>query len=97
MTDYVFGGGLSGGTSTINSSTVVNKKGETLNDIFWKIVFENVLTGGFCNELILNEKNQLSEIYNHHLKNIRTDKSEKNIYYSEDWSEYRVKFLKNKK
>lgn len=93
LTDYIVGNGI----STTNSyfSVKVNNKGETLEDVVTRCVFDYVVYGGFSLQILRNNLGNVSEIYYIDFANVRTDEKREIFYYSEDWNKSygRVKYI----
>jgi len=76
--NYIFGEGYE------NGNMVINRLGETLNDISKKAILDVRIYGGFRLEIIWNQNRRVSEIYHVDFTSIRTGK-EGGYYYKENW------------
>lgn len=75
---YIFGQGFN------NGDFIVNRLGESLNDIAKKCALDLVLFGGFKLEIIWNFNRQLAEIYYATYSSLRKGK-DGGFYYAETW------------
>lgn len=64
---------------------VINKDGETLEDIINKITVDYLIFGGFAVQVIFNKLKEVSEIYWIDFRNVRLNREGNKIYYSDDW------------
>lgn len=64
---------------------IINKDGETLEDIINKITVDYLIFGGFAIQIIFNKLKEVSEIYWIDFRNVRLNKEGDKIYYSDDW------------
>lgn len=76
-------------------SSVVNNNGDTFEDLYRKAVIDYLIFGGFGIQVIRNFDNEVSELYWVDFQQLRTDKKNEVIFFSEDWgkSAGRVKYL----
>lgn len=74
---------------------VVNKKGETIEDILSKVVMDYLIYGGFALQIIKNPFGQVVEIYWIDINKLRSDEKNEVFFYSDDWSKSlgRVKYM----
>ena len=70
---------------------VVNKKGETANDIVRKLAFDYMIFGGFAFQVIRNLEGGIAEIYALDFMKVRSDEKNEIFYYCEDWSKWGAK------
>lgn len=91
--DYICGNDVT--CNVERFSKTVNRKGETLNDVFEKCAMDKIVFGGYYLNIIRDAKGEVAEIYWLDFRNVRTDKKNEVFYYSEDWSRSygRVKYL----
>lgn len=75
---------------------IVNKNGDTINDIIQRISTDYLIFGGFAIQVIRNANGEISELYWVDFTKIRSDKKNEVFFYSEDWckSYGRVKYIK---
>lgn len=76
--NYIFGEGYE------NGDAVINRTGESLNDISKKAILDIELYGGFRLEILWNKMGKIAEIYHVDFTTIRTGK-EGCYYYKENW------------
>lgn len=83
------------GSSISFSKKYVNRKEETIRDIYHKCAVDWFTFGGFYLHVIRNAEGGISEIYWLDYKNMRSDADNEVFFYSEDWSRSygRVKYL----
>ena len=72
---------------------VVNKKGETVNDIVKKITYDILIFGGFAIQVIRNLEGNTGEIYALDFMKVRTDEKNEVFYYCDNWSKWGAKSL----
>lgn len=77
---YIFGEGYE------NGDVVVNRLGDSLNDISKKAILDIEIYGGFRLEIIWNAMRKVSEIYHVDYTTIRVGKS-RGYYFKENWDE----------
>lgn len=84
------------GDEIVGKHMIVNKKGETVEDIVRRVVSDILIYGGFAIQVIKNPFNQVIEIYWLDFGKLRTDEKNEVIFYSDDWSKSfgRVKCVK---
>lgn len=76
--NYIFGEGFE------NGDVVINRLGDTINDIAKKVILDVEIYGGFRLEIIWNQGRQISEIYHVDYTTIRVGK-DGGFYYKESW------------
>lgn len=64
---------------------LVNKKGETIEDIVRQLAFSLLLYGGFALNVTKNRMNTPAELNVLDFKNVRSSKDNKFFYYSDNW------------
>lgn len=77
--DYIFGEGY------VNGDTVINRLGESLNDVAKKIILDDEMYGGFKLEIIWNRIGKISEVYHVDWSTIRVGK-DGGFWYKECWN-----------
>lgn len=77
---YIFGEGFENGNS------IVNRCGETLNDISEKALLDVEIYGGFRLEVLYNSFKKVSEIYHVDYSTLRIAKEGGGYYYKEAWN-----------
>ena len=70
---------------------VVNKKGDTANDIIRKLSFDYMIFGGFAFQVIRNLEGGIAEIYALDFMKVRSDEKNEIFYYCDDWSKWGAK------
>lgn len=70
---------------------VVNKKGDTANDIVKKLAFDYMIFGGFAFQVIRNMEGGIAEIYALDFMKVRSDEKNEIFYYCDDWSKWGAK------
>ena len=70
---------------------VVNKKGETGNDIIRKIAVDLMIFGGYAIQIIRNLEGGIAEIYALDFMKVRSDEKNEVFFYCEDWSKWGAK------
>lgn len=92
--DFVCGNEIS--CNSPRFEKIVNKNGETINDIIQRISTDYLIFGGFALQVIRNANGEISELYWIDFTKIRSDKKNEVFFYSEDWckSYGRVKYIK---
>jgi DNA-binding Lrp family transcriptional regulator len=78
---YIFGKGFS------NGNMIVNRLGESLNDVAKKCILDVEVYGGFRLEIIYNRKGLIAEIYHVSYTCIRLS-NDGNYYFKEKWEKY---------
>ena len=75
---------------------IVNQEGETMNEVFEKIVKDYILFGGYAVNVIHNKAgDKIAEYYHLPFNNVRSGKMEEDsdrveeYYYSHDWKQHR--------
>lgn len=76
---YIFGLGFE------NGDFVINRLGESLNDISRKAILDIEIYGGFRLEVIWNLQKKISEIYHVDFTTLRLSKEGGSYYYKETW------------
>lgn len=79
--DYIFGEGFE------NGDMIINRLGESLNDISKKAILDVEIYGGFRLEIIYNRMGKVSEIYHVDFTTIRVGK-DGGYYYREVWEKF---------
>lgn len=74
-------------------NVVVNKKGETIVDIFRKIAIDKMIFGGYAVQVIRNMVGEVSEIYHLDFMKVRSNEKNTVLYYADDWEAWSVKAL----
>lgn len=92
-TDFVCGDDI-----TLNypmNGNIINKAGDTIEDLVRKLIWDYLIFGGFAVQVIKNVNNQVSELYYIDFMKVRTDKKNEVIFFSEDWNKTygRVKYI----
>lgn len=82
VSDYVSGAGLD------KSDKIINRKGQTLEELVQQVSLDYVLFGAFSVELIRNKLGELVEINFVDVRNVRLDESGDYVYYSKQWGKY---------
>lgn len=72
---------------------VVNKKGETANDIVKKITYDILIFGGFALQVIRNFEGGTGELYALDFMKVRSDEKNEIFFYCDDWSKWGAKSL----
>lgn len=92
--DFVCGNEIS--CNSPRFEKIVNKNGDTINDIIQRISTDYLIFGGFALQVIRNANGEISELYWIDFTKIRSDKKNEVFFYSEDWckSYGRVKYIK---
>lgn len=92
--DFVCGNEIS--CNSPRFEKIVNKNGDTINDIIQRISTDYLIFGGFALQVIRNANGEISELYWVDFTKIRSDKKNEVFFYSEDWckSYGRVKYIK---
>ena len=86
MVDYIQGNGV----ETDYPLVVVNRKGETFENLIERIVYDYLIFGGFAVQVIRNRGGEVCEIHWLDFRYIRTNYDEDTIYYNEQWGNSRV-------
>lgn len=83
------------GNSTHFTKGIVNKKGETIDDVLGKVITDIMIYGGFALQIIKNPFGQVVEIYWVDINKLRSDEKNEVFFYSDDWSKSvgRVKYV----
>ncbi len=76
---YIFGGGIENG-----GDTIINRLGETINDISAKAILDIEIYGGFRWEIIWGFGGKIKEIYHTDYSTLRKDK-ENGYWFKESW------------
>lgn len=77
--------------TTPGFEVVVNKKGDTANDVIRKLSFDYMIFGGFAFQVIRNMGGEIAEIYALDFMKVRSDEKNEIFYYCEDWSKWGAK------
>ena len=85
LCDYIVGNGIE---SRIGE---VNRKGETIEGLAFKIAQSLAIYNGVALQIIRSAVGQIAEVYCLDMRNIRTDEDSEKIYYSENWNKYNFK------
>ena len=83
MADYIGGEG-------IVCSDIINKDGETFNEVIKRCIVDYLIFGGFCVEVIRNKERGIAEIYYQDIQNVRLNEAETKAYLSSDWSSWKL-------
>ena len=87
--------GVVGEGFKVYGETVVNEKGQTLNDIFRNITMDYMVYGGYAINIVWNRKgDRIAEMYHTPFANLRSGKQDENdevheYFYSSDWKQVR--------
>lgn len=100
-TDWIAGNGLYSPSDNIELTAWIkkcNRKGDSLNDIFKKCVFDYELFGGFALQIVYTNgssiiKPQIAEIYHVDIKKLRYNREADKIKYAKHWGEWRAKVI----
>ena len=93
LTDYVIGDEIKVNFEQYKEQ--INKKGETLQDIFSRCAKDYCIYGGFALNVIKNRLGTVAEIYYLDFNRVRSNEDGTKFYYSKDWAKSfgRVKYL----
>ena len=91
--DYVSGDDVR--CNVVGFTDVVNKKGETINDLVQRIAADYLIFGAFAIQVIRNLGGGIAELYWIDINKLRSDEKNEVFYYSDDWSKSygRVKYI----
>ena len=91
--DFICGNDIS--CNSPRFEKIVNKNGETINDIIQRISTDYLIFGGFALQVIRNAVGDISEIYWIDFNKLRSDKKNEVFFYSDDWNKSfgRVKYI----
>lgn len=78
---YIFGAGF------INGDFVINRLGESLNDVAAKLILDEVVYGGWRAEIVWNRQGKIQEIYHVDYNTLR-DGKEGGFYFTEEWKKW---------
>jgi DNA-binding Lrp family transcriptional regulator len=79
---YIFGEGYE------NGDVIINRLGETLNDIAKKCIKDVEIFGGYYLEIIWGRGGRIVEVYHVQYNSIRIEKNGDSFYYKESWKKY---------
>ena len=79
------------GNEVVSNLDIVNRDGETINDIVRKIALDYELFGGFAIQII-NLPNK-KELYVLDMQRVRTNEEESKIFYCKEWNKYGSKIV----
>ena len=82
--DYILGNGLTDGDK------IVNSKGETLYEVVKKIALDQQIFGGYAIQVVYNRGGEIADIYWADFTKLRLSKSEKQVYWCDDWNGYQA-------
>lgn len=86
VSDYVFAAGI---TDETKGNTVVNKYGETFNDVLHKCVIDYISQGAMAMQLISNAYGKVIEIYWLDVRKVRLSENGKKVYYNKkNWTKW---------
>lgn len=85
MKDYIIGNGIKSGYPL----KIVNRKGESFNDMIEKVILSYLIYGGFAIQIIRNRLGEIKEINNLDFRFVRINEEEDMIYYSKEWNKSR--------
>ena len=72
---------------------IINKKGETVEELVRRLELDNLVFGGFALQVIRNMAGDVAEIYNVDLMKLRSDEKNEIFYYCDDWTKWGAKAL----
>ena len=82
--DYTLGDGID--TSIVSDmNTPINRKGDTIEDLITKCIYDRVIFGGFAIQVIRNSFNEIAELNWLDMRNVRVNEDEDTIYYNKKW------------
>jgi hypothetical protein len=87
--DYTMGNKLIIDESITTFAEEANKEGETLEDIVKKATVDKFIFGGFAIQRIVDNKNNLLELYTLDFKNCRLNDDGTKLFYSNNWGKIR--------
>lgn len=70
---------------------VVNRKGETFNDLVEKLIIDYLIFGGFAFQVTRNKLNEISELNWIDFRYVRVNEDEDKVFYSTEWNKGRRK------
>lgn len=79
------------GNEVVSNLDIVNRDGETVNDIIRKIATDYMIFGGFALQII-NLPNK-KELYVLDMQRVRVNENEDKIYYCKSWNKYGSKIV----
>lgn len=90
--DYVVGNGVV--CNVAEFARQVNKNGDTMHDIVYKIAVNYLTFGGYALSVVRNNSGNIGEIDSVYIPYLRSDKDNKVFYYSEEWRKSRVRAIR---
>lgn len=81
------------GNEVVSRLDVINREGETIDDLIHRIVADYMIYGGFSIQILRNHLGEISELYWLDVQNIRMNEDGDKIFYSKEWGKYGAKAI----
>lgn len=81
MIDYITGDEIINETGL----DTVNRKGETMDEVIERVVFDYCVYGGFALQVVRNHNGDVAELNNIDFRTVRTNEDEDKIYINNSW------------
>lgn len=81
MKDYILGDEVINNTNM----NIVNRKGETFNDLLEKLTLDYIIFGGFAFQVIRNHNGEIAELNYIDFRTARTNEDEDKVYVNKSW------------
>ena len=85
--NYIFGKGLKRKSNSSEESPVVNRTGETQDEVMKKAILDREIYGGFRLMIIWGSTGTSFEMYHVEFHKIRTGKEPGTFFYKDDWKD----------
>lgn len=81
MKDYILGDEVINNTNL----SIINRKGETFNDLLEKITLDYIIFGGFAFQVVRNKLGGIAELNYLDFRTVRTNEDEDKVYVNKSW------------
>lgn len=81
------------GNEVVSRLDIVNKEGETINDIIRKITTDYMIFGGFAIQIIRDFNGDVRELYWLDIRKVRVNDEGDRIFYCDKWNKYGAKAI----
>lgn len=88
--DYIIGNGVD--CNVEKFKTKVNRKGDTISDLLYKVAVDKMIFGGYAIEIIRDRSGNISELYHLDFMRVRSNEDNTIFYYSKQWNQWGCKY-----
>ena len=89
--DYIVGNQVTCNIPGFN--TKVNKKGDTIADLVYKVAVDKMIFGGYAIQVIRSKTGDIAELYHLDFMKIRSNEDNTILYYSNNWNQWGSKSI----